>query len=121
MSRGLDFGNVQREPQQNERPGAVLPGCVSRPESRSHRGDLDIGRRRPLHNQKHGIADGPSMPVSLPAESHSIEATDRILQEIATVGCRLEAIDAKISDLTVAYTSIQADIAGFQETVTDLN
>ncbi|KAJ1130462.1 hypothetical protein NDU88_008814 [Pleurodeles waltl] len=30
-------------------------------------------------------------------------------------------MDAKISDLTVASTSIQADIAGFRETVTDLD
>ncbi|KAJ1211243.1 hypothetical protein NDU88_006604 [Pleurodeles waltl] len=36
-------------------------------------------------------------------------------------GCRLEAMDAKISDLTVASTSIRADVAGFWETATDLD
>ncbi|KAJ1114989.1 hypothetical protein NDU88_003218 [Pleurodeles waltl] len=59
--------------------------------------------------------------MSLRAPLPPLEATDRILQEIATVGCRLEEMDAKISDLTVASTSIQADIVGFWETVTDLD
>ncbi|KAJ1124787.1 hypothetical protein NDU88_003236 [Pleurodeles waltl] len=63
----------------------------------------------------------PPYPASLPADSHSMEVADRILQEIATVGRRLEATDSKISDLTVASTSIRADIAGFRETVTDLD
>ncbi|KAJ1100003.1 hypothetical protein NDU88_005093 [Pleurodeles waltl] len=63
----------------------------------------------------------PPCPASSPAPSPSKEATDCILQEIAVVGCRLEAMDAKISDLTVASTSIWADIAGFQETATDLD
>ncbi|KAJ1099146.1 hypothetical protein NDU88_004250 [Pleurodeles waltl] len=63
----------------------------------------------------------PPYPASLPADSHSMEAADRILQEIAVVGRHLEAMDSKISDLTVASTSIRADIAGFQETVTDLD
>ncbi|KAJ1150927.1 hypothetical protein NDU88_003714 [Pleurodeles waltl] len=61
------------------------------------------------------------MPRVLTSPTPSIEATDRILQEIAAVGRRLEAMDAKISDLTVASTSIRADIAGFRETVTDLD
>ncbi|KAJ1113552.1 hypothetical protein NDU88_001794 [Pleurodeles waltl] len=50
-----------------------------------------------------------------------MEATDRILQEIAAEGRRLEVMDAKISDLTVASTSIRADITSFRETVTDLD
>ncbi|KAJ1141483.1 hypothetical protein NDU88_007813 [Pleurodeles waltl] len=50
-----------------------------------------------------------------------MEATDRILQEITAVGRRLEAMDSKISDLAVASASIRADIAGFGETVTDLD
>ncbi|KAJ1110065.1 hypothetical protein NDU88_007420 [Pleurodeles waltl] len=50
-----------------------------------------------------------------------LEAADCILQEIATVGRRLEAMDSKISDLTVASASIRADIAGFRETVNDLD
>ncbi|KAJ1100495.1 hypothetical protein NDU88_005580 [Pleurodeles waltl] len=67
------------------------------------------------------VQTAPPCPVSLPAESHSMEAVDRILQEIAVVGRRLEAMDSKISDLTVASTSIRADIAVFRETVTDLD
>ncbi|KAJ1096969.1 hypothetical protein NDU88_002099 [Pleurodeles waltl] len=50
-----------------------------------------------------------------------MEATEHILQDSATVDRRLEAMDAKISDLTVASTSIRADIAGFWETATDLD
>ncbi|KAJ1177777.1 hypothetical protein NDU88_003029 [Pleurodeles waltl] len=50
-----------------------------------------------------------------------METADRILMEITTVGRRLEAMDSKISDLTVASTSIQAEIAGFRETVHDLD
>ncbi|KAJ1168211.1 hypothetical protein NDU88_000160 [Pleurodeles waltl] len=56
-------------------------------------------------------------PSYSPADSHTMEATDRILQEITAVGRHLEAMDSKISDLTMASTSILADIAGFQETV----
>ncbi|KAJ1143708.1 hypothetical protein NDU88_010013 [Pleurodeles waltl] len=63
----------------------------------------------------------PPYPPSLPPYSHSMEMADRILLVIAAVGCRLEAMDSKISDLTVASTSIRADIAGFRETVTDLD
>ncbi|KAJ1126680.1 hypothetical protein NDU88_005086 [Pleurodeles waltl] len=50
-----------------------------------------------------------------------MEAADRILKEIAVVGRRLEAMDSKISGLTVASNSIRADIASFRETVTDLD
>ncbi|KAJ1162264.1 hypothetical protein NDU88_002732 [Pleurodeles waltl] len=48
-------------------------------------------------------------------------AVDRILQEIAAVGLRLETMDSRISDLTVASSSIRADIAGFRETVNNLD
>ncbi|KAJ1170391.1 hypothetical protein NDU88_002268 [Pleurodeles waltl] len=68
--------------------------------------------------KNHGDTDGPSMSSTL---ASSLEATARILQEIAAVGRRLEAMDEKISDLTVASTSIRADIAGFRETGTDLD
>ncbi|KAJ1116689.1 hypothetical protein NDU88_004895 [Pleurodeles waltl] len=61
----------------------------------------------------------PPCPVSSPADPHPTEAVDRILQEIAAVGRRLEAMDSKISDLIVASTSIRADIAGFRKTVND--
>ncbi|KAJ1192639.1 hypothetical protein NDU88_001945 [Pleurodeles waltl] len=46
---------------------------------------------------------------------------DRILQEIAAVGRRLETMDSRISELTVASSSILADIAGFRETVHNLD
>ncbi|KAJ1210053.1 hypothetical protein NDU88_005421 [Pleurodeles waltl] len=45
---------------------------------------------------------------------------DRILQEIAVVGRRLETMDSRISELTVAF-SIRADIAGFREIVHNLD
>ncbi|KAJ1088402.1 hypothetical protein NDU88_001559 [Pleurodeles waltl] len=51
----------------------------------------------------------------------SLDATDRILQEIASVGRRLEVMDLKITDLTLASSSIRADIAGLRETVTNLD
>ncbi|KAJ1162319.1 hypothetical protein NDU88_002787 [Pleurodeles waltl] len=63
----------------------------------------------------------PFCPTTSPADPHTIEAMDRILQEITAVGRRLEEMDLKISDLTIASTSIRADIAGFQETVSDLD
>ncbi|KAJ1127209.1 hypothetical protein NDU88_005612 [Pleurodeles waltl] len=63
----------------------------------------------------------PSCPTSLPAPLPPMEATDRILQEIAAVKSRWEVMNAKISDLTEASTSIWADITGFQETMTDLD
>ncbi|KAJ1110862.1 hypothetical protein NDU88_008208 [Pleurodeles waltl] len=63
----------------------------------------------------------PPSSAAQPADSHPADATDRILQEITAVGQRLEAMDLKISDLSVASTSIRADIARFQVTVTDLD
>ncbi|KAJ1162331.1 hypothetical protein NDU88_002799 [Pleurodeles waltl] len=50
------------------------------------------------------------------ADPPALEATDRTLQEIASVGRRLEAMDLKITDLTVASSAICADIPGFRET-----
>ncbi|KAJ1208320.1 hypothetical protein NDU88_003706 [Pleurodeles waltl] len=63
----------------------------------------------------------PQGHASPPVDQPSLEATDRILQEIASVGRRLEVMDLKITDLTLAYSSIRADIAGFRETVTNLD
>ncbi|KAJ1194148.1 hypothetical protein NDU88_003443 [Pleurodeles waltl] len=51
----------------------------------------------------------------------SADAMEHILQEITAVGRCLEAMDSKISDLSTASTSIRADIACFQVTVTDLD
>ncbi|KAJ1135463.1 hypothetical protein NDU88_001902 [Pleurodeles waltl] len=55
-----------------------------------------------------------------PADPRPADSTDRILQENTAVGRRLEAMDMKISDFSTASTSIGADIARFQVTVTDL-
>ncbi|KAJ1110403.1 hypothetical protein NDU88_007755 [Pleurodeles waltl] len=55
------------------------------------------------------------------ADPPPLEATDRILQEIPSVGRRLEEIDLKITDLTVASSSIRTDIASFRETVNNLD
>ncbi|KAJ1105041.1 hypothetical protein NDU88_002449 [Pleurodeles waltl] len=59
--------------------------------------------------------------ASSPADPPALEAADRILLEIATVQHCLEAMDSKISVLTVASSSIRADIAGFWERVHDLD
>ncbi|KAJ1140392.1 hypothetical protein NDU88_006745 [Pleurodeles waltl] len=61
------------------------------------------------------------LPTYSPADPTALEATDRILQEIASVGSRLEAMDLKITDLTVASSSIRADIAGYRETANALD
>ncbi|KAJ1165495.1 hypothetical protein NDU88_005922 [Pleurodeles waltl] len=73
------------------------------------------------HPKMMATQTAPPCSTSLPADLPALEVTDRILQEIAAVGCRLEAMDSKITDLTVAFSSIQADIAGFRETVHDLD
>ncbi|KAJ1199195.1 hypothetical protein NDU88_003033 [Pleurodeles waltl] len=56
-----------------------------------------------------------------PTDPPTLEATERILQEIASVGRRLEAMDLKITDLTVTSSSIRADIAGFKDTADALD
>ncbi|KAJ1079753.1 hypothetical protein NDU88_000007 [Pleurodeles waltl] len=63
----------------------------------------------------------PLFPVTSLADSHTVDATDHILQETTVVWWRLDAMDLKISDLSAASTSIRADIACFQETVMDLD
>ncbi|KAJ1171725.1 hypothetical protein NDU88_003583 [Pleurodeles waltl] len=63
----------------------------------------------------------PPCSTTPPADLCSADASDRILQEITAVGRRLEAMDFKILDLSVASTSIRAKIAHFQVTVTDLD
>ncbi|KAJ1116853.1 hypothetical protein NDU88_005058 [Pleurodeles waltl] len=62
-----------------------------------------------------------SSSVTLPADTRTVDDTDRILQEITAVGWRLEAMDLKISDLSTASASIRTDIACFCEKVTDLD
>ncbi|KAJ1109945.1 hypothetical protein NDU88_007302 [Pleurodeles waltl] len=59
--------------------------------------------------------------TSPPVDQPALDATDRVLQEIASVGRRLEAMDLKITDLTLAFSSIRADIAGFRETANNLD
>ncbi|KAJ1143368.1 hypothetical protein NDU88_009677 [Pleurodeles waltl] len=63
----------------------------------------------------------PPGPTPSSADPSRLEATDSILQESALVGRRLEAMDLKITDLTVASASIRADIAGFRETANALD
>ncbi|KAJ1123314.1 hypothetical protein NDU88_001785 [Pleurodeles waltl] len=63
----------------------------------------------------------PPCSASSPTDPHALEVADRILLEIAAVGHRLEAVDSKISDLTLASSSIRADIAGFRQTVNVLD
>ncbi|KAJ1110047.1 hypothetical protein NDU88_007402 [Pleurodeles waltl] len=64
------------------------------------------------------VPQGHTSPL---ADSPPLEATDRILQEIASVGRRLEVMDLKMTDLTMASSSIRAEIAGFRDTVTNLD
>ncbi|KAJ1186867.1 hypothetical protein NDU88_003647 [Pleurodeles waltl] len=59
--------------------------------------------------------------TSPPVDQPALDATDHILQEIASVGRRLEAMDLKITNLTLASSSIRADIAGFIETANNLD
>ncbi|KAJ1210275.1 hypothetical protein NDU88_005641 [Pleurodeles waltl] len=63
----------------------------------------------------------PQGHVSPLVDQPFLEATDRMLQEIASVERRLEVMDLQITDLTLASSSIHADIAGFRETVTNLD
>ncbi|KAJ1115498.1 hypothetical protein NDU88_003722 [Pleurodeles waltl] len=63
----------------------------------------------------------PPCSTTPPADPCSADATDRILQEITAVGRRLKAMYLKILNLSTASTSIQADIAQLQVTVTDLD
>ncbi|KAJ1139846.1 hypothetical protein NDU88_006209 [Pleurodeles waltl] len=60
-------------------------------------------------------------PTSSPTDPPTLEATERILQEIASVGRRLEAMHLKITDLTRTSSSFLADIAGFKETADALD
>ncbi|KAJ1129328.1 hypothetical protein NDU88_007699 [Pleurodeles waltl] len=63
----------------------------------------------------------PQGHTSPPVDQPTLDATDRILQEIASVGRRLEVMDLKTTDLILASSSIRVDIAGFRETVTNLD
>ncbi|KAJ1209246.1 hypothetical protein NDU88_004624 [Pleurodeles waltl] len=56
-------------------------------------------------------------PTVTPENPYPDTAMERILQELSAVGCRLEAMNSKITD----FKSIRADIAGFQDKVTDLD
>ncbi|KAJ1162018.1 hypothetical protein NDU88_002497 [Pleurodeles waltl] len=60
-------------------------------------------------------------PMPTPTDPFAQEATERILQEIASVGRCLKAMDQKIMDLTIASSSIRADIAGFKDTADALD
>ncbi|KAJ1195502.1 hypothetical protein NDU88_004792 [Pleurodeles waltl] len=59
--------------------------------------------------------------MSTPTDPSASKATECILQEIALVGRRLKAMDQKITDLTIASSSIRADIAGFKDTADALD
>ncbi|KAJ1128533.1 hypothetical protein NDU88_006911 [Pleurodeles waltl] len=89
--------------------------------------------KRPQENPQllfsEAIAQPKTMTTQAAPPSHTpssvdpslLEVTDCILQEIASVGRCLEVMDLKITDLTVASSSIRADIAGFRETVNTLD
>ncbi|KAJ1082606.1 hypothetical protein NDU88_002771 [Pleurodeles waltl] len=60
-------------------------------------------------------------PMPTPTDPPALEATECILQEIASMGRRLEAMDLKITDLTITSSSIRAAIAGFKDTADALD
>ncbi|KAJ1155096.1 hypothetical protein NDU88_007832 [Pleurodeles waltl] len=62
-----------------------------------------------------------SNPAPVLADSRTLDASDRILQEITVVGRHLEAMDLKITELSAASASIRTDIACFSEKVADLD
>ncbi|KAJ1164194.1 hypothetical protein NDU88_004639 [Pleurodeles waltl] len=66
------------------------------------------------------VAPGAS-PADTPMDLRTDPAMERILQELCTVGCHLEAIDIKIANLSPDSKSIRTDIAGFQGKVTELD
>ncbi|KAJ1162185.1 hypothetical protein NDU88_002660 [Pleurodeles waltl] len=67
------------------------------------------------------IAPTSSDPSDTLEDTRSDNTIDCILQEITTVGRRLEAIDSKITKLTTKTKSIRADIAGFQDRVMEFD
>ncbi|KAJ1151051.1 hypothetical protein NDU88_003838 [Pleurodeles waltl] len=65
----------------------------------------------------------PAAPSSRASETdtHSDTAMEHILQETAAVGCRLEAMDSKITDPFKASHSIRSVISSFHDKVTNLD
>ncbi|KAJ1130011.1 hypothetical protein NDU88_008369 [Pleurodeles waltl] len=61
----------------------------------------------------------PNEPTTMSDKEHST-TMDRILQEITTVSCRIEGMDASITSLTLETKSMRSGIAGFQSRVTGL-
>ncbi|KAJ1177536.1 hypothetical protein NDU88_002791, partial [Pleurodeles waltl] len=59
--------------------------------------------------------------TDIPETPHQDNNMKRILLEISAVGRQLEAMDTKFTDLSADSTSVRADIAGFQDKVTDLD
>ncbi|KAJ1186901.1 hypothetical protein NDU88_003681 [Pleurodeles waltl] len=106
-------------------PAFLTPGVASWLVERGglRRGEVAGPERRQLRPETRGY-DGTNRATGTyisPVDQPTLDATDRILQEIASVGRRLEVMDLKITDLTLASSSIRADIAGFRETVTNLD
>ncbi|KAJ1126382.1 hypothetical protein NDU88_004790 [Pleurodeles waltl] len=66
------------------------------------------------------VSSGPRR-TDASGDTSSNTAREGILQEIAAVDHRVEALDSKITDLSTDSKSIRADIAGFQCKVTELD
>ncbi|KAJ1130424.1 hypothetical protein NDU88_008777 [Pleurodeles waltl] len=62
----------------------------------------------------------PSNESTTMSDKDHSTTMDRILQEITTVSCRREGMDASINSLTLETKSMRSDIAGFQSRVTGL-
>ncbi|KAJ1125836.1 hypothetical protein NDU88_004253 [Pleurodeles waltl] len=114
-------GGPSRDPERPANPGArahtgengdAVP-ATSAPEAKQ--------AEPQIKKLQENLQAAPSGHTPSPADPSPLEATDRILQEITSVGRHLEVMDLKIRDLTVASSSIRADIAGFWETVNNLD
>ncbi|KAJ1109294.1 hypothetical protein NDU88_006656 [Pleurodeles waltl] len=77
-----------------------------------------ISQPRPMASSTAPAGSDPSDTLENTSSDNTI---NRILQEITAWGRHLETMDTKITDLTMATKSIRADIAGFQDRVTEFD
>ncbi|KAJ1157595.1 hypothetical protein NDU88_010300 [Pleurodeles waltl] len=100
---------------------ALLPHLDSAVTGNSSGLDAEGREKAITHSKTMTAQTAIPCPTSSPTDPLALEATERILQEIASVGRHLEAMDPKITDLTMTSSSIRADIAGFKETADALD
>ncbi|KAJ1191154.1 hypothetical protein NDU88_000470 [Pleurodeles waltl] len=74
-----------------------------------------------LRQQKHSPAADPPSPPHAMSEDAQGASMDRILQEISTVGRKLEGMDNAMVALTAETRSMRLEIAGFQTQISGLD